>query len=42
MAEVYNKVGWRPYIDMCCGVLGQNSLCPFYYDALSDATRQAS
>ena len=41
MTKVYSLVGWKPYIDMCCGILGQNSLCPFYYDALSDATRQA-
>ena len=26
---------------MCCNALGSNSLCPFYYDAISDATLQA-
>lgn len=39
--DVYRRVGWKPYIDMCANIIGSNSLCPLYYDADSDATQQA-
>lgn len=42
LADIYDTVGYDPYIDLCSSVSGSNSTCPFYYDALSDGRLQAN
>lgn len=41
LVHIYEKVRWKPWIDICTDVLGINSSAPFYYDAMSDGTLQA-
>ena len=39
-SHLYNRLGWKPGLDLCCNVTGSNSLAPLYYDAGPDALRQ--
>ena len=39
--DVCWRAGFLPLLDMCCDALGTNSMCPFYYSAGEDATRQS-
>ena len=34
------RAGFLPLLDMCCDVLGSNSMCPFFYSAAEDARKQ--
>jgi hypothetical protein len=37
LAQVYELVRWKPFLDMCSNVIGSNSTAPFYYDPMSEA-----
>ena len=41
LSDIFKIVGWKPFIDLCCSVTGGNACAPLYYDAMSDALKQA-
>jgi hypothetical protein len=41
LAQIYDKIKWKPAIDMCSNVIGSNSTAPFYFDPMSEAREQA-
>ena len=39
-SRVIAQARFVPWLDMCCDVLGSNSLAPYYYSAAQDSLRQ--
>ena len=37
---ICRRCGVLPFVDMCCDVLGANSMCPYYYSVREDGTKQ--
>ena len=40
ISEVFILVGWKPFIDLCCNVIGSNALALFFFSGMTDALRQ--
>ena len=37
LGELYELVGWKAVVDLCCDVIGSNALAPLFFDAMTDA-----
>ena len=38
--KICRRCGILPFVDMCCDVLGANSMCPYYFSVREDGTQQ--
>ena len=37
LGKLFVKIGWKAAVDMCCNIIGSNSLAPFYFDSMTDS-----